>query len=74
MRPIAVVLFALLAVASFQGCGSDDDEAKDNGATACPGTAKYCPQATSKSCCVADKCGFDTGTGCVATGTSDAGS
>jgi hypothetical protein len=72
MRPIAVLLFAVLGVLSFQGCSSEDGE-KPGEATTCPGSAKFCPSpGTGTPCCVADKCGLDFSMGCVLT-TSDAG-
>jgi hypothetical protein len=73
MRPIAVFLFALLGVLSFQGCSSEDGEKQELKTAPCPGSPQFCPaMGAGTACCVTDKCGLDNGFGCVAV-TSDAG-
>jgi hypothetical protein len=72
MRPIAVFLFAVLGVLSFQGCSSEDGEKQDT-PQHCPTGPSFCPApGAGKACCFGDKCGIDNGFGCVAT-ISDAG-
>jgi hypothetical protein len=68
MRSVAVLLFALVGVLAFQGCGSSGTATVGGNPDGGTCNVAFCPQmGMGTACCAGNACGFDHGMGCVAT-------